>query len=99
MNVLKRFKAKRYVIAGIVALSVTVLAAVVITTMEAYAYEDYWDVKIGGRLAVLTSESSAKQVIKDVKTQLYRGRRRSQGDRVYAGDDRRKDDLQCFRGP
>lgn len=34
MNVLKRFKAKRYVIAGIVALSVTVLAAVVITTME-----------------------------------------------------------------
>ena len=68
MNVLKRFKAKRYVIAGIVALSVTVLAAVVITTMEAYAYEDYWDVKIGGKtVAVLTSESSAKQVIKDVK--------------------------------
>ena len=68
MNVLKRFTAKKCVIAGVIALSVAVLAAVVITTIEAYAYEDYWDVKIGGKtVAVLTSESSAKQVIKDVK--------------------------------
>ena len=68
MDVFKRLKAKKYVIAGAVALAIAVLAAVAITSMETYAYEDYWDVKIGGEtVAVLTSESSAKQVIKDVK--------------------------------
>lgn len=54
-------------IAGALVLAIAVLAAVV-TTINAYANEDYWDVKIGeDTVAVLTSESGAKQVIKDVK--------------------------------
>ncbi len=68
MNFLKQKKAKRYVIAGISILAIAVLAIVATSTLKAYANEDYWIVKIGKKtVAVFSSESSAKKVIKNVK--------------------------------
>lgn len=69
MNILKRKNAKKAVIAGTVVLAIAVLAVMAANhTMKAYANEDYWTVKIGKKtVAVLSSESNAKQVIKKVK--------------------------------
>lgn len=68
MNLLKQIKSKKYVIAGAVVLAIAVLAVICVNTVQAHATQDYWDVKIGDEtVAVLTSESSAKQVIRDVK--------------------------------
>ncbi|MGN0660017.1 MAG: NlpC/P60 family protein [Emergencia sp.] len=66
MNFLKQKISKKYVIAGAVVLAIAVFAAV--TSFQAYANEDYWAVKIGDdTVAVFSSESKAKQVIRDVK--------------------------------
>ena len=68
MNILERIKSKKYVIAGALVLAIAVLAAVVFTTVKAYAEEEYWTVQIGGKTAaVLNSQSSANKVIKSVK--------------------------------
>ena len=68
MNILERIKSKKYVIAGALVLAIAVLAAVVFTTVKAYAEEEYWAVQIGGKTAaVLNSQSNAKKVIKNVK--------------------------------
>ncbi len=69
MNILEQIKSKKYVIAGAFVLAIAVLGAAVFTTVKAYACEEYWAVQIGSKtVAVLNSESNAKQVIKDVKT-------------------------------
>lgn len=68
MNILERIKSKKYVIAGALVLAIAVLAAVVFTTVKAYAEEEYWAVQIGGKTAaVLNSQSNANKVIKNVK--------------------------------
>ncbi len=68
MSLIERIKSKKYLIAGIVILAITVSAAFCASTIKANASEDYWDVKIGeNTVAVLTSESAAKQVIRAVK--------------------------------
>jgi len=68
MNSFEKTKSKKYLIAGAVVLAIAVLSVIGFKTIEANAAQDYWDVKIGEKtVAVLTSESSAKQVIKNVK--------------------------------
>lgn len=68
MNFLKQKNARRIAIAGTIVLAIAVLAIVTANTMKAYANEDYWAVKIGDEtVAVLSSESNAKSVIKKVK--------------------------------
>lgn len=69
MNFLKQKNARRIAIAGTIVLAIAVLAIVTANTMKAYANEDYWAVKIGDEtVAVLSSESNAKSVIKKVKS-------------------------------
>lgn len=64
----KQIKFKKHIIAGAVALAIAILATIAVSTFNAYANEEYWDVKVGDEtVAVLTSESDAKQVIKNVK--------------------------------
>lgn len=68
MSLKESIKSKKYMIAGIVILAIAVLAVLGASTIKANASEDYWDVKIGeNTVAVLTSESAAKQVIRQVK--------------------------------
>ena len=68
MSLKESIKSKKYMIAGIVILAIAVLAVLGTSTIKANASEDYWDVKIGeNTVAVLTSESAAKQVIRQVK--------------------------------
>lgn len=69
MNFLRKENAKKIVIAGTLVLAIAVLAITAASrTMKAYANEDYWTVKIGEKtVAVLSSESKAKSVIKKVK--------------------------------
>lgn len=68
MSLKESIKSKKYMIAGIVILAIAVLAVLGASTIKANASEDYWDVKIGEKtVAVLTSESAAKQVIRQVK--------------------------------
>ncbi len=68
MNQFRQRISKKYLIAGVIALAIAVLAVIAGFTVKANATEEYWDVKIGTKtVAVLTSESSAKQVIRDVK--------------------------------
>ena len=69
MSFLKQKNAKKYAIAGTLVLAIAVLAAVAVShTVKAYANEDYWTVKIGDKtVAVLSSESNAKKVIKNIK--------------------------------
>ena len=73
MNLLKQLKTKKYAVAGAAVLAIAVSAVIGINTVKAYASEDYWEVKIGEKTAaVLTSESEAKQVIRDVKNHYVR---------------------------
>lgn len=68
MNTMRQIKSKKYVIAGAVVLAISIFAVIVGFTVKVYASEEYYDVKIGDRtVAVLTSESDAKQVIRDVQ--------------------------------
>ncbi len=68
MNLKYHLKSKKYLIAGTLVLAISVLAVLAASTIRANASEDYWDVKIGeNTVAVLTSESEAKQVIRAVK--------------------------------
>lgn len=70
MSFLKSKNTRRLVIAGTLVLAIAVLAVTLGSrTMKAYANEDYWTVKIGKKtVAVLSSESKAKSVIKKVKS-------------------------------
>lgn len=73
MNLLKQLKTKKYAVAGAVVLAIAVSAVIGINTARAYASEDYWAVKIGEKtVAVLTSESEAKKVIREVKNHYVR---------------------------
>lgn len=68
MNHIRQRISKKLLIAGVLTLAIAVLAVIAGFTVKANATEEYWDVKIGTKtVAVLTSESSAKQVIRDVK--------------------------------
>lgn len=65
---LKQIKSKKYVIAGALVLAILVLAVIYFSGAKTYATEEYWCVNIGeDTVAVLNDESSAKQVIRDVK--------------------------------
>lgn len=68
MSFIRQHKSKKYMIAGVIALAIIILAVIGGFTLKSYASEEYYDVKIGTKtVAVLSSESSAKQVIRDVK--------------------------------
>jgi cell wall-associated NlpC family hydrolase len=68
MEFFKEKSLKHYLIAGAVVLAIVAFTVTIVATVKANATEEYWDVKIGDEtVAVLTSESSAKQVIKNVK--------------------------------
>lgn len=69
MDVLNRIKSKKYAVAGTIVLTIGLLAAATTTYLKVYATEEYWNLKVGDDVyAVFTSENSAKQVVKDVKT-------------------------------
>lgn len=68
MSYVEKIKSRKYLFAGILFLAIAVVSAIVISSVIAYAEEDYWDLKIGDKtIAVLTTESQANAVIKEVK--------------------------------
>lgn len=68
MNIIEIIKNRKLVILASVALVLIILVAGIVTSMDAFASEVYWDLKIGEKkIAVFNTQEEAEKVISNVK--------------------------------
>ncbi len=68
MNIIEMIKTKKLAVAGSIAILAVILIVGIVTSMDSYASETYWDLKIGDKkIAVFNTEEEAQAVIDGVK--------------------------------
>lgn len=68
MNIIEMMKSKKLAVVSGIALVAIILIVGIVTSMDSYASETYWDLKIGDKkIAVFNTEEEAQAVIDGVK--------------------------------